>query len=358
MEPHRELDLSVCVVSYNAREPLERCLASLRTGKGGPSLEICVVDNHSRDGSADRVAGRFPAVRLIRNGHNLGFARAANQAMQGARGRYLLLCNPDVVVPAGTLEALFRIMEASPRTGLLGCRQTTPDGKTLGSCGRFPGTATILLRSLALDKILRRSNRLRRRFELDYFVFPETAGPVDCVIGAFVLARRTAVEDVGGLDEDFFLYGEDLDWCLRMRQHGWEVAYTPEVCVVHEQGASAGSNPVRSLWLFHVAMYKFYRKHQRQGIPFPLRWAVPAGIAGKLLLSLARHAAGTRPGQSIYRTTRNPEEPLAAFASHGYLDSEWLRSGVSRDTGSRKKQIRSVPANGKGRDEKRREDRS
>jgi len=317
-----------------------------------------VVDNRSMDRSADRVAERFPGVRLIRNDRNLGFARAANQAMREARGRYFLLCNPDVVVPAGSLEALFRTMEASPRTGLLGCRQITPGGKTLGSCGRFPGTATILLRSLALDKILRRSDRLRLRFELDYFVFPETAGPVDCVIGAFLLARRTAVDEVGGLDEEFFLYGEDLDWCLRMRQQGWEVAYTPEVCVVHEQGASAGSNPVRSLWLFHVAMYKFYRKHQRQGIPFPLRWAVPAGIAGKLLLSLARHAAGTRPGQSIYRTTRNPGIPPEAFAGEERPGSDRSGTRARLDSGSRRTPALPVPVNEKGRGREGRKGRS
>ena len=298
-----EVDISVCVVSYNARDALERCLRSLSTPETGPSMEIWVVDNHSRDGSADRVAEAFPEVHLIRNPRNLGFARAANQAMRSARGRYFLLCNPDVVVPVGTLDTLVGIMEKHPGTGLLGCRQTTPEGITLGSCGRFPGTAQILMRSVALDKLLGLSVHLRERLALDYFVFPDRTGPVDCVTGAFVLARRAAVEEVGLLDEDFFLYGEDLDWCLRMRLHGWEVTYTPEVSVVHEQGVSAESQPIRSLWLFHSAMYTFYRKHQRQRIPMLLRWTVPAGIGGKLLLSLVRHAAGVRPGQRIYRTT-------------------------------------------------------
>ncbi len=299
-----ETDISVCVVNFNTGDALERCLASLEAPAGSLSMEICVVDNHSSDGSAERVAERFPDVRLIRNTDNLGFARAANQAMRAGHGRFFLLCNPDVAVPTGTLEALVPMMEKESRTALLGCRQVTPDGRELGSCGRFPGTATILLRSLALDKLLGLNRRLRERFELDYFVFPEDTGPVDCIIGAFLLVRREAVEDVGMLDEDFFLYGEDLDWNLRMRNRGWEVVYTPDLFVIHEQGVSAGSRPLRSLWLFHVAMYKFYRKHQRPGVPAPLRWIVPAGIAGKLVLSLARHAAGTRAGGRIYRTTR------------------------------------------------------
>jgi len=251
------------------------------------------------------VTERFPDVHLIRNQSNLGFARAANQAMRAGRGRFFLLCNPDVVVPDGTLEALVPIMEREAGAALLGCRQVTPDGGELGSCGRFPGPATILLRSLALDKLLGLNRRLRERLELDYFVFPEATGPVECIIGAFLLVRREAVEEVGMLDEDFFLYGEDLDWNLRMQNRGWQALYTPDVFVVHEQGVSAGSRPLRSLWHFHMAMYKFYRKHQRREIPLSLRWLVPAGIAGKLALALARHAAGTRAGGRIYRTTRD-----------------------------------------------------
>jgi len=299
-----QADISVCVVSYNARASLERCLRSLEAQGASPALDIWVVDNRSTDGSARLVADRFPGVHLVRNPRNLGFARAANQALRAARGRHFLLCNPDVVVPEGALAALLGILERTPGAGLLGCRQTTPEGEVLGSCGRFPGTATILLRSTALDKLLGRRASWRKRLALDYFVFPEATGPVDCVLGSLILARREAVEDVGLLDEDFFLYGEDLDWCLRMRLAGWAVVYTPEVSVVHEQGASAARRPARSLWLFHVAMYKFYRKHQRRRIPLPLRWLVPAGIAGKLALSLARHAAGTRAGQHIYRATK------------------------------------------------------
>lgn len=309
MNASGQADLSVCVVNYNAGEAVERCIASLVGLAAAGFLEIWVVDNHSTDGSAERVAERFPEVRMIRNGKNLGFARAANQAMRAGGGKFFLLCNPDVVVPAGTVEALVSLLEREPRAALAGCRQFTPDGRELGCCGRLPGPATLLARSLALDKLLGRSRRLRERLALDYFVFPETGGPVECIIGAFLLARREAVEQVGGLDEAFFLYGEDLDWNVRMRRAGWQVLFTPEAFVVHEQGVSAGTRPLRSLWHFHAAMYRFYRKHQREGIPLPLRWVVPAGIAGKLVLALARHAAGTRPGGRIYRTTRRRGGP-------------------------------------------------
>ena len=300
-----EIDISVCIVSYNARDSLETCLASMPLASHSPFFEICVVDNHSSDRSAEMVAHRFPDVMLIRNRNNLGFAKAANQAMRIGRGKYFLLANPDVIVPPGTLETLFRLMEKDRLIALSGCRQITPDGKILGSCGRFPKTSTLLLRSTALDKLLKKSRLLQKKFQLEYFVFPDETGPVDCITGAFILVRRSAIEDVGLLDEQFFLYGEDLDWNMRMRKRGWKVVYTPEASVIHKQGVSASTRPARSLLFFHIAMYKFYRKHQRHRVPPLLRWMVTVGITLKLFLALARHLSGTQGGDKIYRTTRD-----------------------------------------------------
>lgn len=301
--------VSVCVVSFNAREPLRRFLESLSVVGPGVSLETCVVDNASSDGSADMVAARFPGVRLIRNRRNEGFARAANRAMGASPAPFHLLANPDIVLHAGSVEALLRIMEEDPGIGLLGCGLLDEAGNVLGACGPFPTTATLLLRSVALDKLLKRSEALRERFALEYFSFPETRQAVDCLLGAFLLARRTAVEQVGMLDERFFLYGEDMDWCRRMREAGWKTVHAPEVRVTHAQGKSAATMPYRSAWLFHQAMYKLYGKYHRDRLPLGLRWVIPAGIALKLGLAWGRHLAGLRSGASIYRTVAEPPGP-------------------------------------------------
>ena len=303
MDRSGEKDVSICIVNYRTRDALNRLLASIPCRDPKISLEIWVVDNNSSDGSIEMVSRDFPEVNLIENPHNLGFAKAANQAMRASSGRYYLLSNPDVVVHENVMETMLDVMEKDPGIGILGCRLTDPQGRTLGSCGSFPKTSTLLFRSVALDKILKQNTRLREKYELDYCLFPEKRCRVDCVIGAFIMVRRSAVQEVGMLDEQFFLYGEDLDWCWRMREQGWKTSYIPDIHVTHEQGVSASLRPLRSIVHFHLAMLKFYRKHQKEQIPLLFRGLVPVGVSLKLVLSLIRHGLGIRSGARVYRTT-------------------------------------------------------
>jgi GT2 family glycosyltransferase len=279
------IDLSIVIVSFNTRDRLERCLLSLEDQPGEKELrvEVFVVDNASCDGSADMVDRRFPAVRLIRNDRNRGYAAANNQALRVASGKALLLLNPDTVVPHGVLSVLVRHMHGSPDVGIVGCRLVRLDGSLDKACRRsFPTPFTALCRFLRLCRIFP-SSRLVGRYNLTY-LDPRGSYEVDSVVGAFMLVRREVYSEIGGLDESFFMYGEDLDWCFRARERGFAVRYVGSASVVHEKGASSRKAALRMHYHFHRAMVLFHRKHLRGRYPAAVNAIVYAGIAARLVL--------------------------------------------------------------------------
>ncbi len=276
------------MVNWNTRDDLQRALTSVLLATLGMSREVVVVDNASWDGSADMVAQRFPEVHLVRSAVNLGFARGYNRAAAEATGRYLLLLNPDTVTRDGAPKSLVQFLETHPQAGAVGPRLLNRDGSLQFSCRRFPRPVAALFRNTPLGKLFPR-NRFAREYlmtDCDH----TTESVVDWISGAAMCIRRETWEGVGGFDEGFFMYAEDMDWCWRAHRAGWDIYYVPHAEVMHCIGRSSDQVPLRMVLQFHRSMARFYRKHYAAAWPFPLRWLPFVGVwvrCGLVLLETA-----------------------------------------------------------------------
>ncbi|HVP81217.1 MAG TPA: glycosyltransferase family 2 protein [Thermodesulfobacteriota bacterium] len=247
--------VSVIIVSWNTREYLLSCLKSIFEEREAKSWKVIVVDNGSKDGSGIEVKKTFPYVHLIENEENLGFAKATNQGLKKAAGKYVLLLNPDTRVKSEAIERLILFMNASPKVGIAGVQLLNSDGSKQNSIANFPSLATELLNKSLLRWLFPKAFPGKERD------WPEPI-EVDSVIGACMMVRRKAIEQVGLLDEDYFLFLEETDWCYRMKQAGWKVVHVPEVRIDHFQGKSAGSEKKRARIEYFRSRYHFFKKHK------------------------------------------------------------------------------------------------
>ncbi len=269
--------VSVITVNFNAGDDLRTCLRSALAST--IPVEVFVVDNGSSDDSLAGVrelSRNEPRLVLLENGRNLGFARANNVALSRTRGEYLLFLNPDCSMQPDTLAHLIAVFERFEDAGMLGPLVLNPDGTEQAGCRRrepTPGRAFV--RAFGLDTLprLRRSGFVERGAPM-----PEAPTDVDAISGAFMLVRRTALEQVGPLDEAYFLHCEDLEWCMRFRLAGWRVLFVPGVSVVHAKGTSSRRRRIRVLWHMHRGMLRYYRKFYRARYPAPLLALVAAGV--------------------------------------------------------------------------------
>ncbi len=228
---HRKLDVSIIIVNWNTRDVLRDCLQSIQDSAGRVAYEIIVVDNASSDGSADTVAREFPGVRLIQNPKNVGFAAANNQGITVAGGRYVLLLNSDTVVLDGAIAAAVRFADAHPRAGIVGCHTRGPTGNLQYNCYLFPSLLNLAL-SLTQLQTLFWHHRFFGRSRFGWWDY-KSVREVDAIAGCFMLARKAAVDQVGPMCEDYFMYSEDTDWCWRFHRAGWKVLYTPDATIRH-----------------------------------------------------------------------------------------------------------------------------
>lgn len=247
-------DLSVIVVNWNTRGLLEACLSSVEAARGNLALDTWVVDNGSSDGSDDLVRQRFPGVELIANASNRGYAAANNQAIQQARGRYLLLLNSDAEVEPAALTALVAYGDAHPRAGVIGPKLLNPDGSLQPSGGRFPTPGSTVASLLGLHRL---TGRPRYGTQRDYAVPAE----VDEVSGAAMLIRREVIGQVGGLDEGFAWGYEDVDFCLRAHRAGWQLHYAPDARVIHQWGGSQRLAPAATVLKAIAGRKRYFEKH-------------------------------------------------------------------------------------------------
>lgn len=286
--------LEIIVVSYRSPALVRACLASLRAF-APPATLTHVVDNASGDETVGVVRDEFPEVRLHALDDNVGFSRANNIALRLSTAPYVLLLNPDTEVLEGSLEHMLGLMDARPDVGMSGCRLVQPNGEFDHAAKRgFPTPLSALGHFTGIGRRGSASGRLAayRDPDLDEF----GTGEVDAVNGAFMLVRREALESVGLLDEGYWLYMEDLDWCYAFHQRGWKVLYDGSVSVIHVKGGSAGQHrrPRQNI-AFHRGMGRFYRKWYA-GDKLIVDVAVYCGILGKLAISLTRSAVGRRLG--------------------------------------------------------------
>jgi GT2 family glycosyltransferase len=268
-------ELSAIIVTHNSAAHVERCLLALSAGMPADgSWEAIVVDNASGDETTAIVGERFPWVKLIRLERNRGLAHGNNTGIRESRGRYLLVLNPDVSVSPDGADRMMRFLDEGPGIGALGCRLLYPDGRLQYSCRSFPTPLTVAVRRSFLGRVGPTAGVLRRHLMMD--VDHSEVRPVDWVLGACLMVRRAALEDVGGFDESYRLYCEDVDLCFRLWERGWEVVYYPEVEAEHAYARESARRwasrrafeHLRSMWIYlwrHHEWTAFGRRNPRLG---------------------------------------------------------------------------------------------
>jgi hypothetical protein len=304
------LDLSILIVNWNTRQLLADCLASVFQAAADLALEVIVIDNASSDGSQDMVRQRFPQVRLIANTYNPGFAVANNQGLSLATGRYILLLNSDTVVPPQALTTVLQFMDHTPNAGLCGVKLLNPDGTFQGSFANFPSLAGELLSASGLGVHL---------FGLSY-PSPrprsnEQPRPVDWVAGAFMCLRREVFTRVGGMDESYYMYSEETDWCYRLRRTEWKTYYLPQVAITHFGGGSTQHRRVEMAARLYQSKVQFFAKHYGAVAALTLRLSLCAvfllrGVLSSIMLAL-------QPRQERWRYERKAAQAIRVSLAAG-----------------------------------------
>jgi GT2 family glycosyltransferase len=309
-------DLSVLIVSYNTCDRLARCLASLPKACAEHSYEVIVADNASADGSLAMLRRDWPDVAVVEMGSNTGFARATNRAMGQAQGRYVLLLNSDTEALPGSLDVLIAFLEATPSAGVAAPKLLNADFTDQGTARAFPTAASALFGRKALLTWVFPQNRWARRYMIGRHRHSTAPFRVDWVSGACLVVPRAVVERVGSLDEGFFMYWEDADWCRRISGAGFSVYCVPQARVIHHEGQSERvfggaaprrkpGRPPRLVWVFHQSAYRYFAKYHAPQVWNPLRPIAAIALAGRAALIIAtnelrpsssRSMAATRPG--------------------------------------------------------------
>lgn len=252
--------LSIIIVNYNTKNDLQNCLASIYRSQQEIAYEVWVIDNNSPDTSVQMVEGEFPQVRLIKSATNLGFSKANNLAIRQTHTEFVLLLNPDTIVADHVFDNTVGYLSSHSEVGMVSCRLIKRDGTLDIACRRsFPSVFDGFCRAVGLSKMFPKS-LLFARYNLTY-LDEHRVSRVDAVNGAFMMVKRRAIEQVGLLDEDFFMYMEDLDWCFRFRKQGWEIYYDPSTTIYHLKGQSGKKDSKRMIAAFFESMEMFCRKN-------------------------------------------------------------------------------------------------
>jgi N-acetylglucosaminyl-diphospho-decaprenol L-rhamnosyltransferase len=288
-------EISVIIVNWNTRDLLATCIDSIEQTQADLELEIIVVDNASSDGSPKMLREKYPHVHRIENSENIGFARANNQAMRVANGSFFLLWNSDAFATPGAMQALVDVARAQPRAGLVGAQLRNPDGTFQASYTPFPSLWQEFLILTGLGRMLF-GNHYPSRGPVE----ANGPQPVDYVEGACMLVRREVFEQVGGLDEGFFMYAEEVDWCYAIKQAGWEVWYQPAAIVTHLGGASSTGRRTQREADLYQSRIRFFRKHYGDLAANLLKWQIYTLTALKLVAyGLLRWGSRGRYGRQV-----------------------------------------------------------
>ncbi len=273
------VDISVIIVNWNTRDILMDCLNSINKTVTDIDLEIYVVDNNSADGSQVAVKKRFPDVKLIENETNTGFAHANNQALKIMNGRFAVLLNSDAVLKENAVKKLLAFMTSTPSVGIAGVQLLNDDGSRQNSIDNFPSTETevfnkSILRLFFPGKYPSKSMNYQNPIE------------VDSVIGACMIVRKEAIDEVGAFDEDYFIFLEETDWCFRMYKKGWKVYHVPDAEVFHLSGHSKKKTPWRSQIEYYKSLYKFFRKNRTPASYLTIRILKPCKIFINIIMNI------------------------------------------------------------------------
>jgi GT2 family glycosyltransferase len=253
------VDLSVVIVAWNAKHYLDLCLDSLAKAPPRRSMEVLVVDNASADDTVEMVESKYPWVKLIKSKDNLGFSKGNNLAIRQCRGRFIALINPDVIVFPGCLDALADFLDQNPKVGDVGPRVFNPDMTQQSTCRRFPTLWNNFCSATHLESIFK-GRRFFAGEHMFYFSHDRTLA-VDVIVGCFSMIRRETFDEVGLLDEDLFMYGDDVDWCRRARNAGWQVMFYPGAQAIHDRGKTTAPFPAHFAVAQQRSVLHYWTKH-------------------------------------------------------------------------------------------------
>jgi GT2 family glycosyltransferase len=285
----KTIDLSIIILNYNTIELTRTCLKTVLASKlGSYVVEVIACDNGSSDGSGQMIQKEFPEVIFIDNKKNLGFAAGNNPGIKRAKGRYVLLLNTDTEVPPNTLSTMIAFMDASPTAGAATCKLLLPDGSMDPACHRgFPTPWVAFTYLSKLEKLFPSVPVFSEYHQL--YKDLATTHEVDCISGAFFMVRREVIDQVGLMDEEFFMYGEDIDWAYRIRSAGWKILYNPTVTILHKKKQSGRSNLLKRRRVtteiyFHKYNWLFYKKHYEKKYGLVLSFFIRCFYTSRLFL--------------------------------------------------------------------------
>jgi len=286
------VDLSIIIVSWNSGEDLRSCLKSIDQNEKNSNFEVFVVDNASQDGTPLMVKKEFPNVKLISNKQNQGFAKANNQAIRYASGRFLLLLNPDTKVEGGTLVKALNYMDQNKKVGVLGCKTVNPDGSLQKSVRRFPDLFSQIIILTKLHHFFPNLDSLKRYFANDFDY--QKIQNADQVMGAFFMIRKECLDDIGLLDEDFWIWFEEVDFCRRAHKKNWQVVYNPNFTIMHKQGQSFYKlKATKEQYIFNRSLFHYFWKHRPKWEYVILAVFYPISLALAFLVELLESIKST-----------------------------------------------------------------
>jgi N-acetylglucosaminyl-diphospho-decaprenol L-rhamnosyltransferase len=329
--------VSIVIVNWKTPELLADCLQSIRADVKSSGYEIWVVDNASGDGSVAMLEKDYPWVRLIANKVNVGFARACNQVIPFASAPYVLLLNPDTVVKPDAISLLADFLDANANCAAVGPQVLNPDGTLQLACRRsFPSPAAAFYRVTYLSKLFPK-NPTFARYNLTNND-PTQQLDVDALSGSCMMVRKTVIDALGLLDEDIFMFGEDIDWCWRFKQNGWRVTYLPQSIVYHYHGASSRLRPVGATLNLHKGMEVFYRKHMAPKYWAPFNWAVYTAIWMRCIIFM---------GLAFLRSRFVPKHVLSVLAGASESQAQSANSSTrTEQTVPGQKEVRPMSSAG------------
>jgi GT2 family glycosyltransferase len=267
------MDVSIIIVNWNTRDFLRDCLRSIYGQTEGVSFEVIVVDNASSDRSASMIREEFPRAMLIENAENRGFAAANNQGLAMASGRYLLLLNPDTLILDHAIEKTIRFAESRPDVGVVGCKVMADETRVQRTCFRFPSVLGLTFQESGLSRLFPRSHVFGKT-EIGWWD-RDTELEVDVVSGMYMLVRREAFLHIGPMDEDYFVYAEETDWCYRFHCAGWRCVFTPTASIIHRDGGSKSTDQISAKMFVQKqkSLLIYYRKHLGH-----IRWSAAKAV--------------------------------------------------------------------------------
>jgi len=281
----RAIDLSIIILTHNTCDLLRTALKSIYDRTKHIVFEVIVVDNASLDGTREMMASEFPKTQYLYNQKNVGFTRGNNQGIRISKGRYVLLLNSDTEIIDNALGKMVQFMQENSDCGIMGCKLLNPDGSIQYSCRRFPSYHTAFFNRYSLLTKIFPQNRFSQSYLMSTIDHTKTR-EVDWVSGAALLARRKAFEKLGILDERFIIYSEDVDWCYRMHEAGWKVYFYPEAKIYHYIGKGTSQHLFKFIFIRHMSMYLFYRKHYSRSIK-SIDYLVLCGVSMRCLWTMS-----------------------------------------------------------------------